>query len=366
VLEVLFSPQLSFGSKLTDFERAVADRAGASYGIAVNSGTSGLHLAVKAAGFGPGDEVITTPFSFVASANCLLYEGATPRFVDIDEETYNIDVRQIPAAINSRTRGILPVHVFGRPCPMDEILRLARLHDLAVIEDACEAIGATYHDEEVGGFGDTGIFAFYPNKQITTGEGGMIVTNDAQIASLCRSWRNQGRSENGGWLDHERLGYNYRLSDLNCALGLAQISRLDEILERRARVAELYRELLSDLTPGIELPCPAAPRTTISWFVYVVRLPEDFSRADRDTVLEKLRDLGIGCRNYFSPIHLMPFYREKFGFAPGDFPVCESIAERTIALPFFTTLNEDDVAEVCRALSRAVRSVRKKQFVLAR
>jgi perosamine synthetase len=322
--------------------------------VAVNSGTSGLHLAVKAAGFGPGDEVITTPFSFVASANCLLYEGAVPRFVDIDPETYNMDVHDITRAINPRTRGILPVHVFGRPCPMGEIQQIARRENLTIIEDACEAVGATYRGRPAGSFGQTGVFAFYPNKQITTGEGGAIMTNDAGIAMLCRSWRNQGRAEDAEWLEHERLGYNYRISDLNCALGVAQFSRLEEILAERSAVADRYGELLRQRVPEVIGPAPAAMDTQISWFVYVVRLRDEFSRQDRDAVLQDLRDAGIGCRNYFSPIHLQPFYRKQFGFAPGDFPVTERVSERTIALPFFSQLAYDDIVTVCGELSRAI------------
>ena len=351
-MAVLSTPHLSLGPKLPEFECAVAGRVGVRHAVAVNSGTSGLHLAVKAADLGPNDEVITTPFSFVASANCVLYEGAIPRFVDIDPDTYNIDVRQIERAITSRTRAILPVHSFGRPCPMHEILDLARRRDLIVIEDACEALGATYHGRAVGSFGQTGVFAFYPNKQITTGEGGVVATNDLRVASLCRSWRNQGRTGDG---EHERLGYNYRLSDLNCALGVAQLSRLDAILAQRAAVANRYTEILADRVPYVAPPAPAASETSISWFVYVVRLSEAFSRRDRDDVLEDLCAAGIGCRNYFSPIHLQPFYRRKFGFAPGNFPVAEQVAERTIALPFFGHLSESDILTVCDALACALR-----------
>jgi dTDP-4-amino-4,6-dideoxygalactose transaminase len=331
--------------------------------VAVNSGTSGLHLAVKAAGLGPDDEVITTPFSFVASANCLLYEGAIPRFVDIDPDSYNIDVRQIPGAITGRTRAILPVHIFGRPCPMQDIMEIARGEGLVVIEDACEALGATYRGKAVGSFGQTSVFAFYPNKQITTGEGGIITTDNPQVACLCRSWRNQGRAENDAWLEHARLGYNYRLSDLNCALGLAQLSRLDEILARRARVAGRYTEILLDRLPQVIPPAPAATQTSISWFVYTVRLCEEFSRQDRDAVIADLCAAGIGCRNYFSPIHLQPFYRERFGFAPGDFPVAEHVSERIIALPFFSQLSDKDIVTVCDALARAV--ARQKSFTVA-
>jgi perosamine synthetase len=354
VLEVLSTPHLSLGPKLPEFEHALARRIGVAHAVAVNSGTSGLHLAVKAAGFRPGDEIITTPFSFVASANCLLYEGAVPRFVDIDPETYNMDVRQIGRAINSRTRGILPVHVFGRPCPMDEIVQISERNHLTIVEDACEALGAIYRGKPAGSFGQTGVFAFYPNKQITTGEGGIITTDDARIASLCRSWRNQGRAEDAEWLEHERLGYNYRLSDLNCALGVAQLARLDAILKERASVADQYNEILSRRVPEVAPPAPAEAHTSISWFVYVVRLREEFTRQDRDAVLQSLRDAGVGCRNYFSPIHLQPFYREKFGFAPGDFPVTERVSERTIALPFFGQLAHRDIVTVCEALARAI------------
>ena len=361
MLEVLSTPHLSLGPKLPEFERAVARQAGVRHAVAVNSGTSGLHLAVKAAGLGPNDEVITTPFSFVASANCLLYEGAIPRFVDVDPDTYNIDLSQIRGAVARKTRAILPVHVFGRPCPMEGILEIARRQDLVVIEDACEALGARYHGRAAGSFGQTGVFAFYPNKQVTTGEGGVIVTDDARVAALCRSWRNQGRAEDSAWLEHERLGYNYRLSDLNCALGVAQLSRLEEILARRARIADRYTEILVDRVPQVVPPAPPALETRISWFVYVVRLRDDFSRQDRDAVIQVLLNAGIGCRNYFSPIHLQPFYRKKFGFAPGDFPVAERVSERTIALPFFGQLTDKEILTVCDALADAV-SHRKRKY----
>lgn len=320
----------------------------------MNSGTSGLHLAVKAAGLGPGDEVITTPFSFVASANCLLYEGAIPRFVDIDPDTCNLDVRQISAAITRRTRAILAVHIFGRPCPMQDIMEIARSKGLIVIEDACEALGATCRGKPVGSFGQTGVFAFYPNKQITTGEGGAVTTSDRNVAALCRSWRNQGRAENSTWLQHERLGYNYRLSELNCALGLAQLSRLDKILARRARVAARYTQIFQDSVPQVAPPAPAAPQTTISWFVYTVRLSDEFSRQDRDDVIADLCAAGIGSRNYFTPIHLQPFYRDKFGFSRGDFPVAERTSERTIALPFFSQLSDKDIVAVADTLAHTL------------
>jgi perosamine synthetase len=354
VLDVLMGRELSLGPRLPAFEQALCELTRARHAIAVNSGTSALHLCIKAAGIGPGDEVITTPFSFVASANCALFERGVPVFVDIDPKTWNIDIGQIEDAITPRTKAILPVHVFGRPCAMDAIMEIARRHDLAVIEDSCEAIGATSNGKPVGTFGQTGVFAFYPNKQITTGEGGAIVTNDDEVARLCRSWRNQGRGESGAWLQHERLGYNYRLSDLNCALGSVQVGRLPEILAARASVAAVYHEALADLAPSVITPAPTEPNAGISWFVYVVRLSDDFSVSDRDSVVQFLRHRGIGCNTYFSPIHLQPFYREMFGYRPGDFPVTEHIAERTIALPFFNHLQEEEIQAVCNALSDAI------------
>jgi perosamine synthetase len=364
VLEVLSGPSLSLGPKLPEFERAVCAVAQTRFAVAVNSGTSGLHLCVKAAGVGEGDEVITTPFSFVASANCVLYERARPVFVDIDPVTWNIDPVAVERAITPRTKAILPVHVFGRPCDMASIVRLAGSHNLWVIEDACEAIGAVAAGRPAGSLGDSGVFAFYPNKQITTGEGGVIVTSDEWTAELCRSWRNQGRSDAGGWLQHERLGYNYRLSDINCALGIVQIQRLPEILRNRARVAALYREHL-DRSAGLILPAMDDANGTVSWFVYVPRLADDFTQSDRDQILDDLREQGIGCNNYFSPIHLQPFYRRQFGFARGDFPATEHVAARTIALPFHTRMDEQQVRHVCRALRRALSRVRRTGISMA-
>lgn len=365
VMDVLLGRELSLGPRLPAFEQAICDLTGARHAIAVNSGTSALHLCVKAAGIGPGDEIITSSFSFVASANCALFERGVPVFVDIDPVNWNLDVSQIEAAITPRTRAILPVHVFGRPCRMEPILRIAKAHGLAVIEDSCEAIGATYGGRPVGAFGQTGVFAFYPNKQITTGEGGAIVTNDDDIARLCRSWRNQGRGENGGWLQHERLGYNYRLSDLNCALGMAQLSRLDEILAARAFVAGRYTRMLREVVPEVLPPAPPARGSAISWFTYVVRLRDQFSAADRDSVVHSLRARGIATNTYFSPIHLQPFYRETFGYRPGDFPVTEHVAERTIALPFFNRLTDEEIETVCYALADAVSQLRLRSRAVA-
>ncbi|MCL6642181.1 MAG: DegT/DnrJ/EryC1/StrS family aminotransferase [Candidatus Bipolaricaulota bacterium] len=341
VVSVLRTPNLSLGPKLKEFEDKIASYAGVRYAVAANSGTSALHLIVRALGLSEGDEVITTPFSFIASSNCLLFERVTPVFVDIDPQTLNLDVRQIEPKITERTKAILAVDVFGHPAEWDELERLARKYNLKLIEDSAEAIGAEYKGRKAGSFGDAAVFAFYPNKQMTTGEGGVVLTNDEHIAKLCRSLRNQGRGEGSEWLQHERLGCNYRLSDINCALGLAQLERLEEMLRKRERVAQMYNERLRDVK-GVRIPY-VAPHVKISWFVYVIRLGEEYTQTDRDRILQGLRARGIGCSNYFSPIHLQPFYRELFSYKPGDFPVTESVAARTIALPFYNNLTESQI-----------------------
>lgn len=352
VLDVVESNFLSLGPKVPEFERAMAQYIGVKHAIAVNSGTSGLHLIVRALGIGRNDEVITTPFSFISSANCVLMERARPVFVDIDPETYNIDPDKVEAAITPRTKAILGVDVFGRCAEWDRIGEIARRRGLTIIEDSCEAIGAEAYGKMAGSFGDAGCLAFYPNKQMTTGEGGMILTDRDDVAALCRSMRNQGRDEGHGWLEHARLGFNYRLSDIHCALGLAQLSRIEDLLAKRAAVADLYRERLGHLDA---LLLPVVPRQgRLSWFVYVVRLADRFTRAGRDRILLALRENGIGCNKYFAPIHLQPFYVELFGFKPGDFPVTERICERTIALPFFTTITPDQVAQVADCLTQAI------------
>ncbi|MBN1479374.1 DegT/DnrJ/EryC1/StrS family aminotransferase [candidate division KSB1 bacterium] len=372
VLQVLNGAQLSLGPRLDEFEHRLADYVGATYAVAVNSGTSALHLCIKSLNIREGDEVITTPFSFIASANCILYEKARPVFVDIDPLTFNIDPGKIEENINSKTRAILPVHVFGLPCDMTRMKAIAQQHNLYIIEDACEALGAKcllrdpakmppLHYHKVGAIGDCGAFGFYPNKQMTTGEGGLVVTNNVHIATSCRSLRNQGRSENPAWLEHTQLGYNYRLSDINCAIGIAQLQKLHTILRLRERVAHWYNERLHRLeeivTPFQSITCRR------SWFVYVCRLSDDFSKNDRNSILDQLRASGIECRDYFPPIHLQPFYARMFGYKKGDFPVAEHVAERTIALPFFTNMSEEQVDYVCKRLCRIVQKLKSEKSV---
>lgn len=350
VTAVLRTPNLSLGPKVPEFEEAFARYCGTRYAVACSSGTTGLHLVVRALGIGPGDEVVTTPFSFVASANCILMEGAKPVFADIDPGTWNIDPRKIEAALTPRTKAILPVHVFGQPPDFEAIGLIAKRYKLPVIEDSCEALGSRYGGKPAGSLGTAGVFGFYPNKQITTGEGGMITTDDQRVADLCRSMRNQGRAAGGGWLAHERLGYNYRLSDINAALGFAQLARIGEIIACRSKVRKWYTDRL-ERERRIVLQ-QVAGNAEISWFVFVVRLADSYGQRERDAILTRLAERGIGCSNYFVPIHLQPFYVEQFGYEPGAFPVCEAIASRTIALPFHHELSESDVDRVCAELQR--------------
>ncbi len=349
VAEVLASDTLAMGGFALRFEAGIAALTGRREGVACSSGTAGLHLGVRALGIGEGDEVITTPFSFVASANCLLYERAVPRFVDIEEDSLGIDPDLIEGAASDRTRAILPVHVFGRPCRIEEIEALAKRRGWRLVEDACEGLGSSVGGRPLGGFGDVAVFAFYPNKQITTGEGGMVVTDDAELAETMRSLRNQGRDADGTWLRHVRLGYNYRLDEMSAALGVAQLERLDELRRGRARVAAAYERALGD-RDWLRLPRAAAGEI-VDWFVYVVRLHPDI---DRDALIDRLAALGIPSRPYFSPLHLQPYYREAFGFRPGDFPVTERVAASTLALPFSSRLADDDVQHVADALAEAV------------
>jgi len=352
VVEVLRTPNLSLGPKLPQFEQAFAEYIGRKHAIAVNSGTSGLFLCMRALGIGPGDEVITTPFTFIATSNSVMMAGAKPVFVDIDPLTLNIDPDRIEAAITDKTKAILPVEVFGNPAGFDRICQIAQKHNLPVIEDSCEALGSALNSRKVGTFGTMSLFAFYPNKQITTGEGGMILTDNEQLADICFSLRNQGRGKNAGWLSHERLGYNYRLSDINCALGIVQLSRIEEIKAKRKQVAAWYQQLLVD-DGRLAVPTEQ-PGCDISWFVFVVQLSEDYSIEQRNAVLQALLDDGIQVSNYFAPVHLQPFMVEKYGYKKGDFPVTDLVSERTIALPFYNNLTKDQVAIVCDTLKKTL------------
>jgi dTDP-4-amino-4,6-dideoxygalactose transaminase len=379
VEQVLRTPTLSIGPQIDCFEREFERRLGVPHAIGVSSGTSGLHLCLLAAGVQDGDLVITSPFSFVASANVILYERAIPIFVDVDPATGNLDttlltecvadllrggsqaLRWLPPALRpperqprpTRLRALLPVHTYGQPADMDPILAVAREHGLAVVEDACEAVGAAYKGRQAGTLGDAGVFAFYPNKQMTTGEGGMIVTGSSDWDVLFRSLRNQGRDVFDGWLNHTRLGYNYRLDELSAALGLAQLRRLDELLEKRARVAGWYTARLAG-HPAVHVPRLAETTTRMSWFVYVVRI---LPPANRDMIVRSLAAEGIPSRPYFTPIHQQPFYVERFGYATGSFPVTENLGQISLALPFSSIMTEAQVDTVCCHLVSALEAV---------
>jgi perosamine synthetase len=362
VLDVLNTPFLSMGQHTPAFEQAFCDLTGAKHAVAVNSGTAGLHLCVRAAGIGAGDLVITTPFSFVASSNVLLFENAIPIFVDIDAKTGNIDPFLVADAANNienylprsfagaqddkRLKAILPVDVFGQPADMDAIHAIAKQHSLAVIEDSCEALGATYKGRQAGTLGDFGVFAFYPNKVITTGEGGVIITDDEKAAQYMRALRNQGRAPGDTWLQHTHLGYNYRIDEMSAALGCVQMSRLEELLSKREQVAAWYESRLAEI-PGVEVPFVEPSTTRMSWFVYVIRFD---AKLDRDEIAQKLDALGIPVRPYFLPIHLQPYMAERFGWREGDFPVTEDLGRRGLALPFSGVMSEEQVEIVCQAI----------------
>ncbi|MGH9716739.1 MAG: DegT/DnrJ/EryC1/StrS family aminotransferase [Candidatus Acidiferrales bacterium] len=369
VSAVLRSRQLSLGPWLKRFEERFAEYVGARYAVAASSGTAGLHMCVRAMEIGPGDEVITTPFSFVASTNCVLYEGASPVLLDIDPETYNLAPEKIREfleenctrsaegrAINRKSgrtvKAILPVHVFGLPCEMDAIGEIAREYGLLVLEDACEAIGAKYRGKPAGTFGDAAVFAFYPNKQMTSGEGGMVVTNDARIAEECRSLRNQGRDANGRWLTHVRLGFNYRLSDLHCALGLAQLERIEELLAARQAVADEYSHTLA-ANKAVRLPVHREDAIR-SWFVYVIELAGGADRSVREAVRERLQRVGIASQGYFPAVHRQPYFSRYCSQAPMALPNCEKAADRCLALPFSACLTKREVNAVCKELETAI------------
>lgn len=367
VSDVMQTIYLSMGQEIRAFEEAVCAYTGSRYAIGVNSGTAGLHLCVLASGIGEDDVVITTPFSFVASTNVLLFERAVPVFVDIDPVTGNLNPDLVREAVEdiqaggasaarwlprkgvqpgAKVKGLLPVDVFGQPADMDPIAAVAQEHHLKVIEDSCEAIGARYKDRMAGTLGDFGVFAFYPNKQITTGEGGMVITNDPQAASLMQALRNQGRAPGDTWLQHTYLGYNYRLNELSAALGRVQMGRLDELLERRLQVAGWYAERLAEI-PGVEAPVVVPDTTRVSWFVYVIRFAPGLNR---DAIASRLSQAGVPNRPYFLPIHLQPYMVERFGCQPGDYPVTEDLGTRSLAIPFSGVMTEEQVEEVCRIL----------------
>lgn len=355
VTSVLRTSRLSLGPRMEEFEHAFAGYIGTPHGIAVSSGTAGLHLCIRTLNIGEGDEVIVPSFTFIAAANVIRYERARPVFVDIDTESLNMSPESIERAITPKTRAILVVHTFGRPAAITAILDIAKRHSLVVIEDACEAIGAEYNDNKVGTFGDAAVFGFYPNKQITTGEGGMVLTQQPELAKRIRAMRNQGRYDSGDWLQHAEVGFNYRLSEINCALGLAQLKRIEEILQRREQVALLYQKHLASLN-GLILPALKMPYNRISWFVYVVRLDATFADHSRDNIVTALTDAGIGCGRYFAPIHLQPCYAE---WRNAHLPVTEAQASRTIALPFFNQMKEDEIIQVSTELRAALQHARR-------
>jgi perosamine synthetase len=350
VVEVLRSGRLSLGPRIDEFEERFAERVGAPYAAAVSSGTAGLHLLCRAAGLGPGDEAITTPLSFAASANCFIYEGALPVFADIDPDTLNLDPAAVEAAITPNTRAVVAVDIFGYPCELDPLRDVCERHGLTLIQDACEALGAVYRGLPVGSHGPSAVFAFYPNKQITTGEGGVVSTHDEQEWRLLKSLRNQGRADEGGWLEHARLGYNYRLDDVRAAIGLVQLEKLDAILELREAVAERYARLLSDVA-GVQTPFLDDAEHRRSWFVYVVKLVRGI---DRERVIGELEREGIGTARYLPCIHLQQYMRERYGFAEGLCPVAEDVSRRTLALPFHTGLAEEDQERVVEVLAAAI------------
>ncbi len=351
VLEALRSGQLSLGPRLGEFEQAFAAFLGAPLASAVSSGTAGLHLALRAVGVGEGEEVITSPFSFVASANSVIYQGARPVFADIDPVTLNLDPQAAAAAVTSRTTTLLPVHIFGYPADMQGFEALAAQHQLAIVEDACEALGARHEDlQQVGARGNPAVFGFYANKQLTTGEGGMITLADPALKERVDSERNQGRAPDMDWLDHDRLGFNYRLDELSCALGIAQLRRLGEMLAGRARVAGWYRQALAGIE-GLTLPCEDRGEERRGWFVFVLQLPHG---VDRDETIRALARGGIQSKPYLPAIHLMSFYRERFGHREGEFPVCEDVAARSLALPFFPEMSEGQVGRVAERLALTI------------
>ncbi len=357
VVGVMKTRYLSIGPKVVEFEKRMGSFTGTKYAVAVNSGTSALHLIIRGIGIGEGDVVIATPFSFIASSNCILFERGRPLFVDIDEQTLNLDPDKTDEQLGKmsqeeldKVKAMIVVDAFGQPADWDRFTEIARRYNLLLIEDSAEALGSEYKGRKCGSFGEAGVFAFYPNKQITTCEGGVLVTDNEELARLARSMRNQGRGESGEWLDHERLGYNYRMDELSAALGCSQMERIEEILDKREKVAGMYGEKLVEVEE-VQVPFIAPYVSKMSWFVYVIRLERGM---DRNKVIKYLNEEGIQCKPYFTPIHLQPFYRKMFGYKEGDFPVTEDVAGRTIALPFFNNLKEEQIDYVVEKLKEAI------------
>ena len=357
VVGVMKTRFLSIGPKVVEFEKRIGEYVGTKYAVAVNSGTSALHLIIRGMGIGEGDVVVTTPFSFIASSNCILFERGRPLFVDIKEDTLNLDADKVEEKLESMSRkelakvkALLVVDPFGQPADWDRFRQIGKKYNLRLIEDSAEALGAEYKGKRAGSLGEVGVFAFYPNKQITTCEGGVLVTDNEELARLARSMRNQGRGESGEWLDHERLGYNFRMDELSAALGCSQMERIEEILDKREKVAEMYGEKLAEVEE-VEIPFIAPYVSRMSWFVYVVRLD---GKINRDKLIEYLNEKGVQCKPYFTPIHLQPFYRKMFGYKEGDFPITEDVTERTIALPFFNNLKEEQMDYVVEKLKKGI------------
>ncbi len=357
VVGVMKTRHLSIGPKVVEFEKRIGNYVETRYTIAVNSGTSALHLIIRGMGIGEGDVVITTPFSFIASSNCILFERGRPLFVDIEEETLNLDADKVEERLKNmsveelaKVKALLVVDAFGQPADWDRFKEVAEKYNLKLIEDSAEALGSEYKGKRAGSLGEVGVFAFYPNKQISTGEGGVLVTDNEELDRLARSIRNQGRGESGEWLDHERLGYNFRMDELSAALGCSQMERIEEILDKRAKVAGMYGEKLAEVEE-VQVPFIAPYVSRMSWFVYVIRLEKGI---DRDRVIRFLREGGIECKPYFTPIHLQPFYRKMFGCKEGDFPITEDVTGRTIALPFFNNLKEEQIDYVVEKLKEGI------------
>jgi perosamine synthetase len=357
VVSVMRTRFLSIGPKIQEFEKKMCDYIGVKHTVAVNSGTSALHLIIRGLGIGEGDKVLTTPFSFIASSNCILFEKAEPLFVDINEETLNLDPDKVEKKLKSlsaeelkKVKAMLVVDAFGQPADWDRFEDIARKYKLLLIEDSAEALGSEYKGKKCGTFGEAGVFAFYPNKQITTGEGGVLVTDNEELAIAARSMRSQGRGISGEWLDHDRLGYNYRMDELAAALGCSQMERLDEILEKRAKVAEMYNQKFAEIE-AVQIPYVSTNTSKMSWFVYVIRLADGINR---EKVMDYLNREGVQCKPYFTPIHLQPFYVDMFGYKKGDFPITEDVSSRTIALPFFTNLQEEQIDYVVQKLKEAI------------